>query len=100
MKKEKFPTIKELQNALMWGWELMDCNYNQSNYTFEGFEPIYVPVRDSGGSIDSIDVRFEPVKVTFFQAYQCWKDLEEIAKQSPVPAPVAPVECEEIELPF
>ena len=105
--KSHFPTIREMENAILFvmGDNMGKCNYQQDSYTFLAVEMVPYPVRDDGGSIDSID--FDPIEHTFSfkEAYNMWESMEELFKQiqkGVAPKPVSPYPTTEIDdiLPF
>ena len=92
--KREFPTIKQMTNAILFAMNdnYGKCEYHQDTHTFLATEMIPYPVRDSGGSIDSIG--FEPVEhsISFQEGYQYWVAMMDFIEGTvnPMPAPVAP----------
>ena len=94
MNTNEFPTIKQMENAILFAMD--DCNgkceYHQDTYTFIAVEYVPYPVRDSGGSIDSIE--FEEVKheIPFQEGYHYWLAFVDFVEDRchPIPAPVCP----------
>lgn len=113
MKKTKFPTIKELEDAILFAMNdnYGRCNYQQDSYTFLAVEMVPYPVKDSGGSIDSIDFREEYHTISFREAYQYWEGFYAFVNNLPsvpvpVPVPITPINdyrsniIEDDDLPF
>ena len=99
----KFPTIREMADALSWVQDLHQVKYDQKSLTFRGLEFVQYPCRDDGGSIDSIDFNVYPVEVPFAEAYRNWeymKEIEKINKEIIDSLPPFPIEDEECDLPF
>jgi len=97
MKTREFPTIKQMVNAILFAMNDNNgrCEYHQDTHTFLAVEYIPYPVRDSGGSIDSVE--FKPVEhtITFQEGYKYWveemKTMEELEMQVfDIPTPIAP----------
>lgn len=88
----EFPTIKQMVNAILFAMADNNgkCEYHQDTHTFVATEYVPYPVRDSGGSIDSIG--FEPVEhsISFQEGYQYWVAMMDFidGKCSPLPCPV------------
>jgi hypothetical protein len=106
MNTNEFPTIKQMIDAIIFA--MNDCNgkceYHQDTYTFVAVEYVPYPVRDSGGSIDSIG--FEPVEhsISFQEGYHYWVAMMDFIEEkvTPIPAPVTPryLTYEDDDLPF
>lgn len=74
-----FPTIKMLEEAILFfASNDTDINYNKDNNVFLVIYMTPFPVRDDGGSIDSVGFREEKVTIDFQQAYKSWLDMNEI----------------------
>lgn len=74
-----FPTIKMLEDAILFfAPNDTDINYNKENNVFLVVYMVPFPVRDDGGSIDSVGFREEKVTIDFQQAYKYWLDMIEI----------------------
>lgn len=90
----EFPTIKQMENAILFAMSDNNgkCEYHQDTHTFIATEYVLYPVRDSGGSIDSIG--FNPVEhsISFQEGYHYWVAMMDFIEEkvSPIPAPVAP----------
>ena len=102
----EFPTIKQMADAILFAMADNNgkCEYHQDTHTFLATEMIPYPVRDSGGSIDSIG--FEPVEhsISFQEGYHYWVAMMDFIEEkcSPIPAPVCPwyPEIDNTDLPF
>ena len=100
-----FPTIKEMENAICFFGECTHVEYHQDTYEFETTELVPYPVRDSGGSIDCIEYEEVIRHFSFLNAYQIWRDYDELMKELPANR-LAPVlihmdsEWEDEDLPF
>lgn len=104
--KREFPTIKQMEEAILFAME--DCNgkceYHEDTHTFTAIEYVPYPVRDSGGSIDSMG--FEPVEhsIGFQEGYHYWVAMMDLIEGTvnPIPAPVIPryPTYEDDDLPF
>jgi hypothetical protein len=92
--KSEFPTIKQIEDAILFAMNdnYGKCEYHQDTHTFIAVEMIPYPVRDSGGSIDSIG--FEPVEhsISFQEGYQYWVAMMDFIEEkvTPIPVPVIP----------
>ena len=103
-----FPTIKQMEEAVLFAMSDNNgkCEYHQDTHTFIATELIPYPVRDDGGSIDSVGYREEIHNISFQEAYHYWLAMIEFieGKVQPIPAPVMPrystIEYEDEELPF
>ena len=92
--KRDFPTIKQMEEAILFA--MADCNgkceYHQDTHTFLATEMVPYPVRDSGGSIDSMG--FEPVEhsISFQEGYHYWVAMMDFIEEkvTPIPAPINP----------
>lgn len=90
-----FPTIKQMENAVLFAMNDNNgkCEYHQDTHTFVAIEYVPYPIRDSGGSIDSVG--FKPIEheITFKEAYNYWRALEDFINDNinPMPAPVTPI---------
>lgn len=100
-----FPTIKEMENAICFFGDCAHVEYHQDTHEFEATELVPYSVRDSGGSIDSVE--FEEVirHFSFLDAYQIWKDYDSFLRELPTntSAPVSihmDSEWEDDDLPF
>ena len=103
---KKFPTIKQMEEAILFA--MADCNgkceYHEDTHTFTAIEYVPYPVRDSGGSIDSIG--FEPVEhsIGFQEGYHYWVAMMDLIEGTvtPIPAPMIPryPTYEDDDLPF
>lgn len=95
MNAVNFPTIKQMENAILFAMNdnYGKCEYHQDTHTFLATEFVAYPVRDDGGSIDSIG--YEPIEheITFKEAYDYWRAFEDFVNgiASPLPAPVTPI---------
>ena len=104
--KRDFPTIKQMTNAILFAMNdnYGKCEYHQDTHTFLATEMVPYPVRDSGGSIDSIG--FEPVEhsISFQEGYHYWVAMIDFieGKANPIPAPVpmCPAYEDDDDLPF
>ena len=102
----EFPTIKQIEDAILFamGDNNGKCEYLDDTHTFIATEYVPYPVRDSGGSIDSIG--FEPVEhsISFQEGYHYWVAMMDFIEEkvSPIPAPVCPwyPEIDNTDLPF
>lgn len=104
----EFPTIKQMVNAILFAMNdnYGKCEYHQDTHTFLATEMVPYPVRDSGGSIDSIG--FEPVEhsISFQEGYHYWVAMMDFIEEkcNPIPAPIAPnyrwPELDDDDLPF
>ena len=100
-----FPTIHQIANAVLYLHDVSnEWSYNETTHMFIFTELIPYPVRDSGGSIDSIGYDESIIELTFTQAYNVWKDFDDLChleeRDYPKPvAPYCPVE-DDFELPF
>lgn len=104
--KRDFPTIKQMVDAILFA--MADCNgkceYHEDTHTFTAIEYVPYPVRDDGGSIDSMG--FEPVEhsIGFQEAYHYWVAMMDLIEGTvnPMPAPVIPryPTYEDDDLPF
>lgn len=104
--KRDFPTIKQMEEAILFA--MTDCNgkceYHEDTHTFVAIEYVPYPIRDSGGSIDSIG--FEPVEhsIGFQEGYHYWVAMMDLIEGTvnPIPAPVIPKypTYEDDDLPF
>ena len=92
--KREFPSIKQMEDAILFAMNdaCGKCEYNQDTHIFLATEMIPYPVRDSGGSIDSIDYKIVEHSIGFQEAYNYWVVMMDFieGKCSPIPAPVAP----------
>lgn len=100
-----FPTIKEMENAICFFGDCANVEYHQDTNEFEATELVPYSVRDSGGSIDSVE--FEEIKshFSFLTAYKVWRDYDALMKELPTnrltPVPVhMDSEWEDDDLPF
>lgn len=96
-----FPTIKQMEEAILFAaGSDVKCEYCQDIHTFFTTELIPYPVRDSGGSIDSIGFEENVIPIDFQQAYHYWVAMmdELEGKVTPIPAPVAPQYCPDYEI--
>ena len=90
----EFPTIKQMQDAILFAMSDNNgkCEYREDTHTFIATEMVPYPVRDSGGSIDSVD--FEPIEhtISFQEGYHYWVAMMDFIEEkvTPIPAPVAP----------
>ena len=108
MNTNEFPTIKQMENAILFAMD--DCNgkceYHQDTYTFIAVEYVPYPTRDSGGSIDAIGFEEVVHEISFQEGYHYWLALMDFVEEkcNPIPAPVCPryryPELEEDDLPF
>ena len=106
--KRDFPTIKQMADAILFAMNdnYGKCEYHQDTHTFLATEMVPYPVRDSGGSIDSIG--FEPVEhsISFQEGYHYWVAMIDLIEgtANPIPAPVFPKyafpELDDDDLPF
>lgn len=107
MKTVEFPTIKQMEGAILF-WMADNygkCDYQQDSHTFLATEFRQTAHYDSGGGIDAID--FKPIEhiISFKEAYNLYVSVLEFMETQvivPYPEPVAPygpVE-DDIELPF
>jgi len=101
-----FPTIKQMEEGILFamGGNNDKCEYHQDTHTFLATEMIPYPVRDSGGSIDSVDFQEVKHEITFKEAYDYWVAYMDFVNgvATPLPAPVSPYAAiaDEEELPF
>lgn len=100
-----FPTIKEMENAICFFGDCTKVEYHQDTHEFEAIELLAHPVRDSGGSIDSVEFEEVVRHHSFLTAYQIWKDYDSFLRELPpnTPAPVLTrldSEWEDDDLPF
>ena len=90
--KTNFPTIREMENAILFAMGDGKVHYQQETMSFLAIEMIPYPVRDDGGSIDSID--FEKVEhtISFQEGYQYWVAMNDFfnGMETPLPAPICP----------
>ena len=106
MNAVNFPTIKQMENAILFAMNdnYGKCEYHQDTHTFTAVELVPFAVRDSGGSIDSVDFEEVSHNISFQEAYHYWLAMIEFIenKVQPIPAPVMPkYSYEEFEdLPF
>lgn len=106
--KREFPTIRQMEDAILFA--MADCNgkceYHEDTHTFVAVEMIPYPVRDSGGSIDSIGFKPAEYSISFQEGYNYWVAMMDLIEEkcSPIPAPIAPnyrwPELEDEDLPF
>ena len=91
MKVSYFPTIKEIACAVMYMHNVSnEWSYNENTHIFKFIELVPYAVRDSGGSIDSIDYDECPIELAFTQAYNTWKDYDDLChpeRDYPLPMP-------------
>lgn len=100
MKTIEFPTIKQLEEAICFCCDARDISYDAEKHEFSYVELVPYPVRDSGGSIDSMGFHAISNTLTFLQAYRSWKDVQEyLHEEYPDPVPVDQ-EWEDNGLPF
>lgn len=86
-----FPIIDKMKEAILFfSPSDSEVNYDGKNNTFVVTYMTPFPVRDSGGSIDSMDFREENVLITFQQAYKTWLDMLEVLRINDYEA-IAPV---------
>ena len=85
-----FPTIDMLKEAIKFQIESQsEVDYNSVNHTFIVKYLSPYPVRDDGGSIDSIGFREETTVITFQQAYNDWLTMNAVLESKDIEA-VAP----------
>ena len=85
-----FPTIEMLKEAIQFQIESESkVDYDSINNTFVVKYLIPYPVRDDGGSIDSIGYKEDTTVVTFQQAYNNWLTMKAVLESKDIEA-VAP----------
>lgn len=85
-----FPTIEMLKEAIGFQIESKsEIDYDSTNNTFVVKYLTPYPVRDDGGSIDSVGFREEVTVITFQQAYNDWLTMKAVLESKDIEA-VAP----------
>lgn len=85
-----FPTIEMLKEAIGFQIESKsEIDYDSINNTFVVKYLTPYPVRDDGGSIDSVGFREEVTVITFQQAYNDWLTMNAVLESKDIEA-VAP----------
>lgn len=85
-----FPTIEMLKEAIQFQIESQsEVDYDSVNHTFVVKYLTPYPVRDDGGSIDSIGYREDTTVITFQQAYNDWLTMNAVLESKYIEA-VAP----------
>lgn len=85
-----FPTIEMLKEAIQFQIESKsEIDYDSINNTFVVKYLTPYPVRDDGGSIDSVGFSEEVTVVTFQQAYNNWLTMKAVLESKDIEA-VAP----------
>lgn len=89
----EFPTIKQMEDAILFAMADNNgkCEYHQDTHTFLATEMVPYPVRDSGGSIDSIGFELVEHSISFQEGYHYYVAMIDFieGKVTPIPAPVA-----------
>lgn len=85
-----FPTIEMLKEAIKFQIASQsEVDYNSVNHTFVVKYLSPYPVRDDGGSIDSIGYKEDITVITFQQAYNDWLTMNAVLESKDIEA-VAP----------
>lgn len=85
-----FPTIEMLKEAIQFQIESQsEVDYDSVNHTFVVKYLSPYPVRDDGGSIDSVGYKEDITVITFQQAYNDWLTMKAILESKDIEA-VAP----------
>lgn len=85
-----FPTIEMLKEAIQFQIESKsEVDYDSINNTFIVKYLTPYPVRDDGGSIDSIGYKEDITVITFQQAYNDWLTMKAVLESKDIEA-IAP----------
>ena len=95
--KNEFPTIKQMENSILFAMGSNEgrCEYQEDAHIFIATDLVPYPVRDDGGSIDSIEFAEMKCEISFQEAYKYWLEEQAFYKDClPEPTTLIPTPAE------